>query len=98
MPDQSGKPQPRKRRRWLRRVLYSILLFLLLVVIFHRPIIHYGGRWVAIWLARKQHMALDLRIKGNVWNRLEVHNVTLRALDTGRAPLERADVDRVAVD
>ena len=98
MADQSAKPQARKKRRWLRRLVYSFLILLLLIVAFHRPIIHHGGRWIAIWLAKKQHMALELQIRGNIWNRLELHNVHIQAMDTGRAPIEGASLDRMAAE
>lgn len=93
MADQSAIPKPRKRRRWLRRLLYTFLFFLLGLIIFHRPLVHYGGRWVAIWLAGKEHMNLDLRIEGNVWGRLEIHDLKLRADGKGLAPVESADLD-----
>src|SRR5688572_2474297 len=96
--EKSAIPQPPKRRRWLRRLLYSFLLFVALVVVFHRPILHTVGRWTAIWFAKRLHMAVDLRIRGDIWNRIELHNVSVQALDTGRAPLESAAVDRLVVE
>lgn len=96
--EQSAKPQPRKKRRWLRRALFTCLFLLLAIVVFHRPIIHHGGRWAAIWLAKRQHMILDLRIKGNIWSRLELHNVTIKAADTGKAPVATASLDRAVAE
>src|SRR4051812_37971432 len=98
MAQESGKPAPRKARRWLRRTLYSLLFLLLALVIFHRPLIHFAGRQVGIWLARKQHMILDLRIGGSIWTRLELHNVSVRADGTGPAPVESASLDHLAAE
>jgi hypothetical protein len=98
MADSSAKPKPRKNRRWLRRFLYLFLFLLLAVIIFHRPLIHHGGRWVAIWLAKREHITLDLRLGGNVWNRFEIHDLQAKADGTGPAPIEHATIDRAVVE
>ncbi len=91
-------PQPKPKRRWLRRLLRGVLWLLLALVLLHRPLVHYGGRWVAIWLAKKQHIALDLHIEGNLWSHFELHDVRASADGTGPAPIERVKLDRIALD
>src|SRR5829696_699579 len=99
MPQQPTPNQkPRKKRRWLRRIGWSFLGLLVLLVAFHRPIVHYGGRWLAIYLAKKQNIELDLRIEGNVWNHLEIHNIRAKRMGAGPAAIEHLTLDRVAAD
>jgi hypothetical protein len=93
----SSKAVPAKRRGWLRRIGRWVLWTVLVVVLLHRPIVHFGGRWVAIRLAKKEHMDLDLRIGGNLWSGLEVRDVAIRDDGTGLAPVERLKLDRLAV-
>lgn len=90
--------KPRRKRRWLRRMLWGFLIFLGLLVALHRPLVHYGGRWVAIRIARGQNIELDLRIEGNVWSRLELHDVKATKAGTGAAPIERLSLDRLVVE
>jgi hypothetical protein len=78
--------------------LWTLLALVLLLLIFHRPIVHYGGRWAAIWLAKKRHLDVELTIRGNVWSHLEITGVKVRADGTGLAPLEQLDLDRLALD
>ncbi len=84
------------RRPWWRRVMRVILWILLGVVLFHRPLVHYGGRWLAIRLARAENVTLDLRIEGNVWTGLEIHDVRATRLGPGRAPVESLSLDRIS--
>lgn len=76
----------------------GFLWFLLFLILFHRPIVHYGGRWAAIWFAKKQHLDVDLKISGNLWSHFEITGVKVRADGTGPAPLDKLDLDRVALD
>src|SRR5688500_11852525 len=62
MADQSATPKPRKKRRWFRRILLGLLIILVAIVVFHRPLIHHGGRYLAIWLAKRENVNLDLQI------------------------------------
>ena len=85
----------RRSRRWLRRIVWGVSGVLLLLALFHRPIVHHGGRWLAIRLAARANLALDLRLAGNLWSGLEI--LDLRATATGPAPIEKLTLDRVAV-
>lgn len=87
-----------KRRGLLWRIGKWTLWTLLVLAVLHRPLLHFAGRRVAIWLAAREHMILDLRLGGNMWSKVEVRDVTLRADGTGRAPVERLKLDRLAVD
>lgn len=96
MPEsQTPTPKPRKKRKWLRRTLWGFLWFFMVLLVFHRPIIHHGGRWAAIYVAKTQNLALDLQIEGNLWGEIRIHD--LKATATGPAPLEKLTLDRVAV-
>ena len=89
---------PPKRRRWLRRILRTFGIGLLVVLIFHRPIVHHGGRWVAIRVARSQNIDLDLRIGGNLWSGIEITGIRAQPLGSGPSPIERLSLDRLRVD
>ena len=88
---------PPKRRRWLRRILRTLGIGILLVVIFHRPIVHHGGRWVAIQVAKSQNIDLDFRIGGNLWSGIELTGIRAQPLGTGPSPIERLSLDRLSV-
>ncbi len=87
-----------KRRGWLRRIGKWMLWTLLALAVLHRPLLHFAGRRVAIWLAAREHMILDLRLSGNMWSRIEARDISIRADEKGPAPIERLKLDRLAVD
>ncbi len=89
---------PARRRGWLRRTARWMLWTLLVLVLFHRPLLHFAGRRVAIWFAAREHMVLDFHLGGNVWNHLDVRDLSIRADGKGPAPIERLKLDRLAVD
>ncbi len=89
---------PPKRRSWLRRILRTFGIGLLLVLLFHRPIVHHGGRWVAIRVARSQNIDLDLRIGGNLWSGIEFTGIRAQPLGSGPSPIERLSLDRLRAD
>ena len=81
----------------MRRIARWFLWGAVVLVVFHRPLVHFGGRWMAIRLAKKEHMDLDLRVRGNLWSDLELRDVSIRADGTGPAPMERMKLDRLAL-
>ena len=87
----------RAHRPWWLRASRAGLWTLLLLAIFHRPIVHYGGRWAAIYFAKKENIALDLKIDGNVWNGLEISGIRAARIAPAPAPIEKLTLDRVAV-
>ena len=53
---------------------------------------------MAIWLAAREHMILDLRLSGNMWTRIEARDISIRADGKGPVPVERLKLDRLVVD
>ncbi len=98
MAETTSKTEPVKRRGLLWRIGKWTLWTLLALVLLHRPLLHFAGRRVAIWLAAREHMVLDLRLAGNLWSRIEARDISIHADGKGRAPIERLKVDRLAVE
>ena len=99
MPAQATpKPIPAKRRGWLRRIARWTLWTLLLLVLLHRPLLHFAGRRIVIWLAAREHLILDFHLGGNLWNHLELREVSMHADGQGSTPIVRLKLDHLAVD
>ena len=92
------EPRPKKGRGRFRRITRWIFWTLLLLVMLHRPLLHFAGRRVAIWLAAREHLVLDFHLGGNLWNHLELREVSMHADGKGPTPIERLKLDRLAVD
>ena len=98
MPDESiSKIKPRAHRPWWLRVFRAGLWTVLFLAIFHRPIVHYGGRWAAIHFARNENIDLDLKIEGNLWSGLEISGIRAARIAPKLAPIEKLTLDRVSV-
>jgi hypothetical protein len=89
--------QTHRKRRWWVRLLRGVGWSVLLLLLLHRPLVHYGGRWVAIRVARAQNVELDFSIRGNLWSGVELRDVRAKRLATGPAPIERLTLNRAAV-
>ncbi len=94
--DENGKAFAPARRLWLKRVGIAIGIFVLLLLLFHRPLLQTIGRRAAIHFAAKENLKLDLRIEGSVLGGLVLRNV--RAVATGPSAVQSADVDLIRVD
>ena len=89
------KPQPKRKRKWLRRVGYTLLALLLVLVIFHRPILIAVIHTVAVKVAAKQHIELSLDVEGTVLTNLSLKNIHARPSGTGPSPVSRISIDEV---
>jgi autotransporter translocation and assembly factor TamB len=99
MPDEPSSeatpPAPVRKRRWGRRIGLTILGLLLIVVIFHRPIIFGIARFAFVKVAARQNIDLQVRLGGTIWTNLTIEN--LRAVPTGKgsSPVEKIAIDRI---
>ncbi len=93
---EQDKPEPpprRPRRRWLRRVGWALLGLVVLLAIFHRPIVFEGTRYFIVRAARQQNLDLDYEIGGSIFSTLTVSN--LRATPTEPGPVQRIEIGNI---
>ncbi|MFN2508500.1 MAG: translocation/assembly module TamB domain-containing protein [Chthoniobacterales bacterium] len=69
---------------------------MLLLVVFHRPLLQAIGRRAAIHFAAKENLKLDCRVEGTIFSGVIVRNV--HAIATGPSAVQAADVELVRVD
>lgn len=81
---------------WRRRALIALGIFCALLLIFHRPLLLYIGRNIALHYAAKENLKLEFRLEGSVFTNLTVRN--LHATSTGPSDVESIDVDLARVD
>ncbi len=92
-----SRTDPKTARRSRRKRIWRVLgLILLLVVIFHRPILLGIGRRVAIHFAAKENLKLDCRLEGSIFSNLIIRN--LRVVPTGPSAVESIDAGYVRAD
>ena len=86
-------PKP-GRRGGLRRLIRWAFLFLLIAVIFHRPLV----RFVAIQIAARQHLTLDFHISGTIFTNLNVEGIHVTPNGSAPTPVEKIDIQRLRFD
>ncbi len=80
MPDDKPAPaKPKRRFRWLRRMVWTLAIFVLLLIAFHRPLILDGGRWAAIHFAKQANLNVDLRLGGTLYDSFTISNISATA-------------------
>ncbi len=94
--DESGQTVVSARRVWLKRIGLGLGVLLLLLIVFHRPILQTVVRQVAIHYAAKENLRLDLRVEGSVLGGVTLRNV--RAVATGPSALQSLDADLLRAD
>ncbi|HKR53015.1 MAG TPA: hypothetical protein VJR93_01615, partial [Chthoniobacterales bacterium] len=92
--DQEENSPP--KGKWWRRIWVSIAIFLVLLAIFHRPILLGAIHWFAVHRAAKENLKLDFRAEGNVFTGLTIRN--LHIVPTGPAAIEIADAEYIHAD
>ncbi len=94
--DQAGAPRPRRRWFGRRRGKIVLALCLVLLVLFHRPILLGLGRLIVRHYAAQEHLNLEFRLEGNVFTSVTARN--LHAVPIGPTDIESIDVDLVRLD
>jgi len=79
-----------------RRVIAAIGLFCLLIVIFHRPLLLFVGRRLAIHFAAKHDLILSLELRGNPFVNLIATKIHAVSVDSG--DIESLDLDYARID
>ena len=90
-------PTPPSRRGKVRRALFrGTLLLLAGVILLHQPLLTAVLRQVAIRLAARENVRLEVDVGGSVWTRLTLKN--LRATPTGSSPIDSITIEELQVE
>lgn len=93
MEEQPPSSENASRRRWLRWVLWASLGTLILLGIFLRPLVFWGGRLAAIHYAAKENLALNLKLQGSLYENLVIEGLSVRA--TGPSSLQELTANSI---
>lgn len=93
--DPSAKPRPRWRR-WLKRLLWTGFWLLLVLIVFHRPILRFTVNHVARYVAGSGGMDLKWSVDGSVVNGIDLRDIEV----TGKpgAPVIHLKAGRIFAD
>jgi autotransporter translocation and assembly factor TamB len=94
--DQAGALRPRRRLFGRRRTKIILALCLVLLLLFLRPILLGLGGLVLRHYAGKEHLKLEFRLEGNLFNSLTIRNI--HAVPTGPTAIESVDADVVRLN
>jgi autotransporter translocation and assembly factor TamB len=93
---EEDQAEPRRHGRVRRRVIAGLLVFLALLVIFHRPVLLAIGRKIVLRYAAKENLKADFRVEGNPFGSVTIRN--LHAFAVGPSAYETIDIDYLYLD
>jgi TamB, inner membrane protein subunit of TAM complex len=87
-----SKKHPRLRL-WIKRLGLGLLVVIVLLLVFHRPIIFEGTRYFVVRAAKQQNLDIDYEIGGSIFSTLTVSN--LKATPTEPGPIQRLEIGNI---
>lgn len=93
---EDDQAEPRRHGRFRRRVIAGFLVFMALLVIFHRPIVFAIGRKIVLRYAAKENLKADFRVEGNPFGSVTIRN--FHAFAVGPSEYETIDIDYLYLD
>lgn len=93
---EDDQAEPRRHGRFWRRVIAGLLVFVAILVIFHRPILLAIGRKIVLRYAAKENLKADFRVEGNPFGSVTIRN--LHAFAVGPSEYETIDIDYLYLD
>src|SRR6266567_1346460 len=100
MPDPKATPPARQKpkRGWFRRVIRWFGVLLVIVAVFHRPLIHHGVRFIAIRVAASYHLNLDLHLSGSIFTNLTASGIRVFPTGAVPSPVRRIEIEHLRLD
>jgi hypothetical protein len=86
------------RRGWWGRLWRGLLILLLALAIFHRPLFHTVMRLVLIKAAAYQNVKLDVKFSGTIFTNLSVKDVQALPTGQGPSPVEKITITAVNLE
>src|SRR5688572_12164819 len=88
-----AKRTPSRLRKWLKRLLWSGLGLLLVLVIFHRPILRFAVDYGARSFAKSGGMELEWTVEGDVLSGVDLKDV--RITGGSESPIRSLRAERI---
>jgi|GEM_PF-1419418 len=104
MPEsEKAPPSPRSGwlgRRWVRRLAGAVVAVGFLTLIFHRPLLTWALRTVAVQIARHENLTLSLEVEGSLLNTLVIKNVKGGPAkgEEGLSPVQKLEIGYARFD
>ncbi len=95
-PNPGGGTKPRRRRA--RTILRWALALLLLLAVFHRPLLRVALRTALIRIAAKHYVNLDVHFAGTFFTNLTISGVRALPNGTGPTPIEKIAIDSIHLE
>jgi len=80
-------------KTWLKRLGVATLLLVLLLVIFHRPLIFEGTRYFVVRAAKQQNLEINYNMSGSIFTTLSVRDLRAKPIEPG--PIERLEIGEI---
>ena len=90
--------RPPRKHPWWRILWRTAVILLLLLVLFHRPILIGVIHAVAVKEAAKQNIQLSLRVEGTVLTNLSLKDIHAEPNGHGPTPVSKISIDEVSVE
>ncbi|HWB58332.1 MAG TPA: translocation/assembly module TamB domain-containing protein [Chthoniobacteraceae bacterium] len=90
------KPKTKPKRKWLKRFCWGFAGLLLVLALFHQPILMALLRFSIARVAAGQHVAFQYDVEGRALSGLVFKNVRITA--NGRTPIDKITIDEVRAD
>ena len=88
--DPKNSPPRRRRWPWWKRLLAGVGIFVLLLVVFYRPIVFTVVKYAAHKVGASQHLQIDFDISGSIFGGLRIEHLSVAP--TAPGPIEKANV------
>lgn len=95
-PTKAGARAPSRLRKWVKRILWTGLGLMLVLVIFHRPILRFVLQRSAPGFVKDAGMLLTWDVGGTVVSGVDITNVKLSG--NAKAPLQKLTAARIRSD
>ena len=95
--NQPVTPPPRRRRRWLKKIAIAAGVLLLLIALFHRPLLHTALVFAVEKGAGAAGLEATLNVEGSIFSDLQLTNVEVAAIKEEQ-PLRLLRAERIALD
>ncbi len=88
----SPREDKKSKRGWINKSLRAAGWLLLFLIVFHRPLIHYGVPPLARLIAKQQNLDVSFKLSGSIVTNLRITDVHVTPTGTKPTPVQKIDI------